>query len=249
MAIALDLGGYGDISDYSSLVEKIRLWLDRGSELDEQIPTFISLLEDYLNDMLRTPDMEAVGPVSAIDGTFKLPLDFEQMRGLTYNARPLNSTSPEQLATRFGELSGIPSEYAISGRSVLIAPRVSGTLILSYYQRIPRLNLNNPINWLIDRRPAIYLYGALATAEGYIENPERASQWGGLFEASVERYANASTKARHSGPMVMRSPVREMLGAIGGREYVRGRAGFDGALLSDSGAILLDDDGSVLTNG
>lgn len=240
MTIALDLGGYGDISDYSSLVEKIRLWLDRGSELDEQIPTFISLLEDYLNDMLRTPDMEAVGPVSAIDGTFKLPLDFEQMRGLTYNGRPLASTSPEQLATRFGELPGIPSEYAISGRNVLIAPRATGTLILSYYQRIPRLNLNNPINWLIDRRPAIYLYGALATAEGYIENPERAAQWGGLFEASVERYANASTKARHSGPMVMRSPVRENLRSVAGRDYVRGGAPVGRGLIDEDGGVLLD---------
>lgn len=212
MTVALNLGSYADISDYSSLVEKLKLWLDRGSDLDAQIPTFISLIEPYLNRTLRTPDMEATTFPVITAGGFSLPPDCLAVRSLSMNGVPLDAMAPGQMAGAYGTPAGIitgcPRAYAISGRAVSIAPVSAGTAALSYWQRIPALTIAAPTNWLLTAHPDVYLYGALAQADGYIENPERAAQWTGLFEAAVQSVTDAAGKARWGGPIRARATTQ-----------------------------------------
>jgi len=214
MAVALDLGNYGAISDYSGLVTQAKLWLDRGSELDGLIPSFVALAEGYLNRTLRTPEMENIAAPTMVDGVFPLPADFLAMRGLTVGGRPLDAVSPALLADTYGALAGYSRAYAISGRQVRVAPYSSDPVSLSYWQRIPALNLNQPNNWLLDGHSDIYLYGTLLSAETYIDNPDRVAQWRAAFEGAVEQLVEASNKARWGGPIVARPGVLRVRGAV-----------------------------------
>lgn len=217
MTIALDLGSYSDISDYSSLVDKIKLWLDRGSELDNLIPTFIGNTEGHLNRTLRTPEMEMVAEVTAVGGGFTLPLDCLQVRGLSARGRPLRNTSPGALAGTYrahdgAYRAGPALAFALTGRQVQVAPLSDAPLTLSYWQRIPALTLTQPTNWLLDNHADIYLFGALFHAETYTPNPEAAAYWSALFDAAVGTLQDAGSRARWGGPIEARSAVRPVRG-------------------------------------
>ncbi len=212
MTIAIDIGTSSAIADYSDLVDKVKLFLDRGSELDQLIPTFITLAEGYLNRVLRVPDMEANGTAVVINGTFPLPDDFLQMRGVRCGGLALEGYSPATLLDTFGGMAGVAGGYAISGRTVMVAPVSAAPVTFTYWRRIPKLTLNTPSNWLLTTNSDIYLYGALLSAETYIDNPERVEQWRGAFEASVDQLQIAGSKAQFGGPIRMRSGVRQMSG-------------------------------------
>jgi hypothetical protein len=213
MSIALNIGFSGVISDYSDLLDKTRLWLDRGTKLDALMPSFIALAESYMNRTLRTPEMEAIYNPVAITGAFTLPDDFLALRSLTAKGEPLQAMSPSTLAHAFGTLTGIPRGYAISGRSVKIAPLGTDALELAYWQRIPPLTLNSPTNWVLDLNSDLYLYGTLLSAETYIDNPSRIAQWQAAFEGAVDQLVRSSSKARWGGPIVARSGVVRVRGA------------------------------------
>lgn len=212
MTVALDLGSYSDISDFASLTDKIKLWLDRGSDLDVYVPTFISLAEGYLNRVLRVPEMENVTPVMAAQGFFTLPLDCLQVRGISASGRPLTGMSPGALAGTYSDFRAPARAFAISGRQVRTAPISDEQITLSYWQRIPGLTLSSPTNWLLSGHPDIYLYGALASAQGYIDAPDRLAQWTSAFEGTVQQLVEAGNKARWAGPIVARAGVAAIRG-------------------------------------
>ncbi len=212
MAIAIDIGTSSAIADYSDLVDKARLWLDRGSELDQLIPTFILLAEGYLNRVLRVPDMEATVSPIVTDGLFQLPEDFLQMRNVRCGGRVLESYSPAELDNVWAGMVGNAYGYAISGRMVRLGPVSGLPVTMSYWQRIPKLTLSTPSNWLLDRHSDIYLYGSLLSAETYIDNPDRVNQWRGAFEAAVDQLQVAGSKAQFGGPIRMRSTVHQVRG-------------------------------------
>ena len=211
MAVAIDLGNYADIGDYASLVAKVKLWLDR-DDLDAMMPTFIGIIEPYLNRTLRTPDMEAVTYPVATGGVFTLPADCLAVRGVSVAGRPLDAMSPASQMAAFGSPQGIvggcATSYSIRGNVVTLAPggptgTVTATLL--YCQRIPALTFSAPTNWLLTSHPDIYLYGTLAQAEAYIENPDRAAQWTSLFDGAVESLVEAAGKTRFGGPIRARA--------------------------------------------
>lgn len=213
MSIALDLGTTGVISDYSDLIEKARLWLDRGTELDPLMPSFIALAESYMNRTLRTPEMEAIANPVQENGAFGLPDDYLALRGVSASGYPLVAMSPASLAHTYGDLAGCPRGYALQGRQVTVAPVGDEALQLAYWQRIPALTLNNPTNWVLDLNSDIYLYGTLASAETYIDNPARVAQWRGAFEGAIDQLVQSSSKARWGGPITARHGVRRIRGA------------------------------------
>lgn len=211
MAVALNLGSYTDISSYNDLTARVAMWLDR-DDLTPYMQTFVGMNEPFLNRTLRTPEMEAVAyPAFSGDNTFPLPADCLAVRNVVMNGRPLDAYGPAQLAETFGGpagyTQGLPAAYAVSGSGVTIAPAGvgNGVVTLTYWQRIPALTSAAPTNWLLTQHPDVYLYGTLAQAEAYVENPERAAQWASLFNGAVEQIISAAGKARYGGPVRARA--------------------------------------------
>ncbi len=217
MAIALNIAVFSDITDYQSLVEKAKLWLDRGDEIDALFPTFVGNIEGYLNRTLRTPEMEKFSSVSALNGGFSLPADCLQVRGLYIAGVPLDATSPAMLGARYTAFDGAwtkgcPNAYAITGRQVQVAPVGERAIGLSYWQRIPSLSVSSPSNWLLDAYPDIYLKGLLYEANTYIVDTEAAARWSTLFGTAVDQLQQNGLRSRYGGPLVARSGVAQVRG-------------------------------------
>ena len=214
MAVAFAIIVPGSIGDYSALVEKVALWLDR-DDLQQRAPDFIALAEARWNRLLRTPEME-MGRVTLEAGEkVTLPVDFLQARSIYLEGapdRPLRAMSPNALAVGYSGRPGIPAAYAIAGRELRLAPppRESVMVSLDYYQRIPSLSVNTPSNWLLESHPDIYLYGALIQAEAYINNDERIGLWKQAHDEALSELMAAGRKARWGGGPLVPNVARQV---------------------------------------
>jgi hypothetical protein len=78
---------------------------------------------------------------------------------------------------------------------------------MTYYKKIPSLSDSVQTNWLIERAPDAYLYGALLQMEGYLGQDARIPVWvAGLQSVLDELNAEAErNKYPRSGGLVMRT--------------------------------------------
>lgn len=193
------------IKNYAELVTAIKDWLDRDDIADDRIGTFINLAEDRFNRLLRYPDMETSATIYVTGESAVLPTDFMELRAVYREGNPddpLQSMSPHGLRTQFMGMSGQPLAYAIEGRQMIVGPVGNARLEIVYYARVPALTDTTPTNWLLDRFPAAYLYGALTQAEAFLVNPERAAFWqGALNEALGEIIEDGKRGRWGAGPL------------------------------------------------
>ena len=193
------------IKNYAELVVAIKEWLDRDDIADTRIGTFINLAEDRLNRLLRYPDMETATTIFATGETAALPTDFLELRAVYKEGnpdQPLQSLSPHGMRSQFMGMSGDPVAYAIEGRTLIVGPVGDLRLELLYYAKIPSLTESTPTNWLLDRFPSVYLYGALVQAEAFLVNPERAAFWQGAFDQAIGEVMQDGLRGRWgAGPL------------------------------------------------
>jgi len=204
MALIVNTGTLSDITDYGSLLDRLREWLDRGNELDALLATFIGNAEAVMNRELRTPEMEVTVPITAVDGSFLLPLDCLQVRFLASDERAMTGARPFEGRCR-DRLA-----YSLSGRTM--NTMAAGALLLSYWRRIPALGTANPSNWLLDAHQDVYLYGALFQACTYTGDGEAAAGWSTLFDAALSGIERSARAAQYAGPLVMRVGVNDGYG-------------------------------------
>lgn len=210
------------ITDYDSLQTRIADYMARG-DLTEQIPDFIRLAEDRMNDLLRVAQMEQRdrATLEAGDPFRPLPSDFLAVRTLgIVGRRPMSYMDPTGIEERYaGAGSGVPEAYTIIGRDLKFAPTPGGgyEVELVYYGRIPNLGVPNdqgePVtsNWVLAERPGLYLYGALLEAAPFMGADERLPTWERMFSAGVEALKAADQRARYNGaPLVMRTGTRNV---------------------------------------
>lgn len=70
-----------------------------------------------------------------------------------------------------------------------------------YYAQLPELNNENPTNWVLQRYPDLYFYGALAHTAPYLKADERLQLWDGIYsrlmadiETEAERGVRSGTR-------------------------------------------------------
>ena len=104
--------------------------------------------------------MEATAAITVVEGDAPLPADFVEARQvLSASGRPIRAMALQQLAeSNLAEACGRLG-YAIVGNRIKPFPAGSYGLTMIYYRKIPPLTAENPVNWLLERAPDVYLYG------------------------------------------------------------------------------------------
>lgn len=192
------------IATYSDLVTAVGDWLDR-DDLAARAPDFIRLTEARLNRLLDDPDMEVVSEATASDTYTALPADFGAMVSITTGEGALSAMSAADFAG-LDVQAGIPRYYTIVDGSITFAPGNSTASIRMVYRRtIPALTASNTTNWLLDRAPDAYLYGALVQASAFLAEDDRLPLWKGAFdEAIAELKEDGSRRKWGAGPLAPR---------------------------------------------
>lgn len=198
------------LANYSDLVSAVGDWLAR-TDLNGRTPDFIALAESRINRELRCREMvtQATGTVST--QAMALPVDFIEVVRLTLDTEsdlPLEYRPIEDSELRIaGVTSGEPQWFSILGSNLRFYPSPDGeySYTLDYYATVPALTAGNTTNWLMTKAPDVYLFGALAEAEPFLQNDERVAMWEQKFQDAKRRVNMADQRAkRTNGPRRMR---------------------------------------------
>lgn len=174
------------------------------TDLAAQIPGFVALFETRAGRRLRVRQMEAAftGTINA-SNQIALPADFRAFKTLYDPARPGCTFRPQSFesVTSKARTSGTPTIYSVQGAVATFDG--SGSVAGIYFAAIPGLVAAGS-NWLSLMAYDAYLFGVLAEAADYSEDPERVSSWAGRSEAVLAEVVSADQRDRFSGPLVSR---------------------------------------------
>jgi hypothetical protein len=175
-------------------------------DLLAQLPGFVRLFEAKAARKLRTSKQEAPfsGTINTL-GQINLPADFVAFKSLWLPGRnnaPLKAQALEYVlsATVAGKT---PTVHCVL-QSVVQFDGNSGTVQGIYFQALPSL-FTAGSNWLSVLAYDAYLFGALAEAELYTENAEKAAIYTARSDAALMDVMGADQRDRFSGPLVARA--------------------------------------------
>lgn len=175
------------LSTYAELVATIEAWLDDATaETVAQIPTCIRLVEAEVQTELNDPNQYTSAPLTIVAGQGALPVDFG---GIVSIADSTFGNMAQIGAGEFADIiprTGYPTVFAITDNKISVAPSGSGSITLLYRKGIPPLG-TNATNWLLDRMPNVYLYGALCHAEFYGWNDARLPYMKAAYDEALTR--------------------------------------------------------------
>lgn len=199
------------ITTYSELKSAVADWLNR-TDLEAVIPSFISLAESQFNrdERLRTRD-SMVRATATFDQQYEaLPADYLEMANLQINGQvpfgKLQFVSLNQIDNykdRYAT-NGVPKYYTIVGNQLELLPTPGGSYEaeMVYYAKIPQLSDTNTTNWLLNKHPDVYLYGALIQSAPYLKDDERIAVWMGIYEKLLEDIEVADERSLYAGSVI-----------------------------------------------
>ena len=199
------------ITDYASLTTAIGDWSER-TYTQSQVDGFIGLFEaranrilghNYRREVEKTLNTDANGEVT-------LPTGFVGMRSIVRDVSgsvPLLPVTWGQLSTLnpYAE-SGDPVNYAISGSTLKVAPIAGDDFTAVYWSKLTGLNSTDTTNWLITLAPDAYLWGVLAQAYAFEEDP-RAMNYREISDAIIDELRVMSDLAQFSNAEVVLDTV------------------------------------------
>ncbi len=180
------------ITEYQSLQDFMEETLNR-YDLTAALPTFIQLAEANFNDDIRHPLMLTRSEASSDEGYIPVPTDFLQ----DYSLKLETDTPHEEIryvgadeAKRIKAtgLTGDVLYYSIVGSSFELIPDPADAVDveLIYYAKIPALSVSNTTNWLLTKRPDVYLYGSLLEVVPYLKDDERVQLWSAARQRGID---------------------------------------------------------------
>lgn len=194
------------ITNYTELLAAISDWLNR-DDLTSVLGDFVTLAEEDINSKLRHYDMERrstatistryVSPPVGWLGTVSFRLGSPSQGSLELISRDEMAT----LRGRNEDATGMPQYYCLTAGEFEVYPTPDQTYTgeLVYFAAITPLSEVSPTNWLLDRYPSLYLYGALIHSAPYLDDDPRATTWASLYQARIEAANAESNAARWSG--------------------------------------------------
>lgn len=185
------------VMTYSSLVDDIKLYLERTDEQTvAQIPRFIMLAEQIIasqikflgNLVVQESGMTADDPVIAKPARWHKTVSMNVIVG--DNRQPVFLRKYEYLRNFWPDATetAIPQFYADYDYThwlVAPTPDESYNFEVVYYERIQPLDLTNQTNWFTQYAPQALLYGSLLQAMPYLKNDERIPVWQQQYEAAM----------------------------------------------------------------
>jgi hypothetical protein len=197
------------MADYAQLQDSIKGWLWDREDLAGRVPDFIAMAEADFNDELRVAQMEGSANIVLTNGAAPLPTDYLTWRRVMSQdswARVLEFADPAWAEDHYGVRVEEPSwHFTIMGSTIKTYPSSVANLTLDYYKKIPALSSSNVTNWLLTRKPQVYLYGSLVHAAPFLDDDDRLQTYGALRKVALDSLRGTDVIARY-GKAVQRPP-------------------------------------------
>ena len=186
--------------DYAKLQDNIADFLNR-EDLTGQIPMFIELAEARIRRDLRERNMQVRAEAMVYSEYMRMPCDWVETIRIIADDRIL------RLADQFNiervKLYGPVAFYRHVEDKFQFLPAPSNKhgsrIVVEYLAEVSKLADQAPTNWLLDKYPDIYLYGALLAATSYLHDDQRLPIWSQAYGEAVSAANMASDRAEYSG--------------------------------------------------
>ena len=213
------------INSYAELKSSIASYLQR-SDLTSIIPQFIALAESDINaDIADVPELLVhATATTAANNPLVDTLNMYALRDAYCNGEPVHILQPNQQSTTYTG-TGHPQAISIEGAAAIRiypTPDAVYTIDVIYVPVIsPSLAGGEPddaaTNWILQRHPGVYLYGALQHASAYIEDAAKIGAWQQGYDAAIGRMRSANRQ----GHTTMRAgAITRLHSGFAGYSYV-----------------------------
>lgn len=170
------------LSSYSDLTTAVASWLHR-SDLNSQVPDFVTLAESRINNDLRHRAMETSTASTIASGVIAVPTNYIELKDAY-----ISSTSPyvnldrktanwiyDKYPTRSSD--NTPKFIAREGSNFIFGPYPDSNYVVTlvYYNRFAALS--SSVNSVFTSYPGLWLYGSLLEAAPYLKNDARIPVW------------------------------------------------------------------------
>jgi len=201
------------LTNYGTLKTAIASRLSR-SNMTALIPDFIAIAESKMmrGDLysqlpaLRVDDMLTEVTLTLNDGEVTLPAGYLEARRIYIDTSETPALTFIPLVKWYSlgaeGQAGIPRLYTIEGNKLKVAPYGVYDLNLYYYAAVDPLDQDADTNFIFDKAPHAYLYGALAEAYDHIRQHDRANLYRQQFASAVRSMNDASQLAEISGDVL-----------------------------------------------
>lgn len=193
------------ISTYAQLQAAVAAWAHR-TNLTSTIIDCIALCEAELNDRLLLKNMEFDEPLTLIPNQnyVALPAGFVSPIAawivIDTERTPLNFLLPEELSYKSD--SSIPRYCAVDGENLRFdCP--SDSAYGAFLRCVKASNLSdlNTTNYLLTKRPDVYLFGTLKQFALFTRDNEDMAKYSGLMEQSIAGLKAAENRSRSIAPL------------------------------------------------
>jgi hypothetical protein len=196
------------LDTYTNLKAAIADFANR-SDLTTQIVDFVTLTEARLNDMLLLKNMDQEDPLTCVIGQnyvalpagYISPIALWIVASSGTNVRTmLDPAAPEELP--YSPSNSIPRYYAIDGANIRFdCPAAAAYTLYFRYIKSSNLSGSTATNYLLARRPDIYLSGALSELARYTKDVDLFNVWESKFVKACSELKATENRARGAVPL------------------------------------------------
>jgi hypothetical protein len=195
----------------SNLYEEVKLWSERRDITDDQIRSFIGMVEDDFKGEFLLPSNERVKTLTTdVNGEILIPADFLAVKHMrsTYQGKPYTIyRKPNDVVVAGKSWEGVDNILFFERRDDkwLFAPDLGDgqDVEVTYYHIIPSLvaNTTSPdaTNSVLEIMPSVYLFGCLKMLHEFVFNEERAQYYERKYEQAKKDLIEMQTKMEFSG--------------------------------------------------
>lgn len=196
------------ITNFSTLKSALSEWSDRTDVSDDALSLCVQMSTDLFNDgseqipALRVREMEIVANLTPVSGVCALPNDYGQYRRVVETASPRRSLEyvvPDAAEWIYADrIAGLAANFTIIGSSLYTFPLASNAIELTYYQRIPDLSDAAPTNWLITKKPSLYLHAGLFNLAMLVRDAELQQRSAGMVMSLISGMSGSDELANYA---------------------------------------------------
>lgn len=193
------------LSTYDELRASIARTANRTDvEFAEAVPDFIALAEAEMRREIRARSEVQTLELEIDGSSYPLPCGFDGMVAF-------NGTGAVNRSWRFVPIDSMDSEFLPSANNyslsadTLYFSRSPGFVLMRYRALFNALGPRVRCNWILQKHPDAYLYGALKHSAPYLEDDNRIGTWEGLFSQAIADINRQAINQQNGGPLRMRS--------------------------------------------
>ncbi len=171
------------LASYTDLTGAVASWLHR-SDLNSQVPDFISLAESRINNDLRHRAMETSTASTIASGVIAVPTNYIELKDAYVSSTSpyanLDRKTAEWVYENYPNRTAggdAPKFIAREGSNFIFGPFPTDGLVVTlvYYNRFAPLS--SSVNSVFTAYPGLWLYGSLIEAAPYLKDDKRLPLW------------------------------------------------------------------------